>query len=89
VHLAPTPTPPMASSDLPARGRYENVDVAESLPPGGEEAFEKLASAGLADAAIDFRRVVAGRLREEARTVLHGASLRIGGPEIEPADAGE
>src|SRR5512146_2515106 len=59
------------------------------LAAGGEEALQQLGSAGLADAAIDFRRVVAGRLRKEARAVLDGAAFRIWRTEIEPADAGK
>ena len=59
------------------------------LAAGGEEAFEKLGGAGLADAAIDFRRVVAGGSREEARAMLDGAAFRVWRAEIEPADAGE
>ena len=42
------------------------------LTARGEEALQELGGAGLADAAIDFWRVMAGRLREEARAMLDG-----------------
>ena len=41
----------------------------------------------LLDPAVDLRRVVAGRLAEDARPVLDAAALGIGRAEIEPADA--
>src|SRR6516165_5943082 len=56
---------------------------------GGEEALQQLGRAGLADAAIDLWRVMAGGSRKEARTMLDGAALRIWSAEIEPADAGK
>ena len=43
----------------------------------------------LADAAVDLRRMVAGRLLKEARAVVDRAALRVGGGVIEPAQAGK
>ena len=54
---------------------------------GGKEAAQQIAGFALADAAIDFRQVMASRLVENARTVLDAAALRIVGAEIKPADA--
>ena len=51
----------------------------------GEEALQELGGSCLADAAIDLRRVMAGRLREEARAMLDGAALWVWRTEIEPA----
>src|SRR5262249_58977961 len=55
----------------------------------GKEALQQLGGTRLADAAINFRRVMAGRLGEETRTVLYSPAFRIGRAEIEPADPGK
>ena len=66
------------------------MDVAEvALAARGEEALQELGGSCLADAAIDFWRMMAGRLGEEARAMLDGAAFRVWRAEIEPADAGE
>ena len=65
------------------------LDASKDSSPPREEPPQQLGRLGLPDAAIDLRRVVAGRLREEARAVLDRAALRVVGREIEAADAGE
>ena len=50
-----------------------------------EEVAQHLASFAFADPGIDFGRVVAGRLGEQAGAVEDGAALGIGRAEIEPA----
>ena len=68
------------------RGVFAKLAEAQFLAPGvvgllltprGEEALQELGGSCLADAAIDFRRVMAGGLREEARAMLDGAALWI------------
>src|SRR5262245_6155179 len=75
---SPRPSPPF-------RGRGGKGQ----LPPRAEEGAQKLPRRPLADAAIDLRPVVAGRLSEEAGAMLDGAALRVAGAEIEPAEPGE
>jgi len=57
------------------------------LAASGKEGFQQLRSARIADAAANFRRVVACALREKSRPMLNGAAFRIGRAEIKPADA--
>lgn len=60
-----------------------------SLSPRGEERLENFAAFSFLDAAIGFWYVMAAGLREQADTVLDGATLRVIGAEVEPADAGK
>ena len=55
----------------------------------GEEGFEERRRLGFGEAGVDFGRVVAGRLAEDARSVFDAAAFRVAGPVIEPPDAGE
>src|SRR4051812_26377923 len=57
--------------------------------PFAEEGPQQLARFRLADPGIDFRRVVAGRLGEQAGAVEDGAALWVRGGEMEAAEAGE
>ena len=61
--------------------------MSDCLPARSEEDLQQLGGAGLTDAAIDFRRMMAGWLGKEARAVLDGTAFRIWRAEIEPADA--
>jgi 23S rRNA pseudouridine2605 synthase len=55
----------------------------------GEKGLQKEAGARFVDAAVDFRTMVARRLIVELRAMFDGAALRIGGSEIQPANACE
>jgi len=61
----------------------------KSSPPLLEEILQQGAGLALAQAAVDLRRVMAGRLREEPRSVFHRAAFFVAGGEIKPADAGK
>src|SRR6185312_11012018 len=63
--------------------------VSGSLPLRPEVRLQQRTRPRLADAAIDLRPVVAGRLLENARPVVDPTALRIVGAKIEPADTGE
>lgn len=54
-----------------------------------EKLLEQRRGAGLPDASIDLRRVMAGWLAEKTRPMLDGAAFGIRRAEIKPADAGE
>ncbi len=55
----------------------------------GEEGFEECRRLGFGEAGIDLWRVMAGRLAENARSVLDAAAFRVAGSVVEPPDAGE
>ena len=63
--------------------------VALMSAAGGEELLQQRRGAGLADAAIHVRRMMAGWLAEQPRPVLDGTAFCVGRAKIEPADAGE
>ncbi len=73
----------------PGRGAGEPLSRGTLFPPFGEEVAQQRGGLPLAEAAIHLRRVVAGRLVEHPRAVLHAPALRIGRPVVEPADPGE
>src|SRR5205085_9208474 len=60
-----------------------------TLPPRSEEIFEQARGFRVADAAIDFRPMMAGGRGKEPHAVLDRAALGIGRAVIEPADARE
>src|SRR5438270_11539447 len=55
-----------------------NRGARRRLAPAAEEILQERGGFLLADATIKLRRVMAGRLLEEAGTMLDGAALRIG-----------
>src|SRR5262249_43891870 len=57
--------------------------------PGAEEILQQPGRLGLADAAISFRAVLAGRGGEEPHPALDRAALGVDGAVIDPSDAGE
>ena len=78
---------------LESRHEEDRVENASSVLNRLAAILEELNQQGAgrfgADAAIDFRAMMAGRLLEEARAVFDRAHLLIRRAEIEPADAGE
>src|SRR5271165_5508262 len=58
-------------------------------PPGGEKRPQHRRRLARADAAVDLRRMMAGLLAEEARTIVDGAALGVRGGVIEPAQTSE
>src|SRR5262245_5624672 len=54
-----------------------------------EEAPQQLRRPAFADAAVNFRPMVARRAREDARAMLHPAALRVRGAVVETSDARE
>jgi NTE family protein len=69
------------------------INISYQLPSPSsavvEEPTKKVRRSLLADSGINLWRMVAGGRGKEADAVLDGAALRIGGPVVEPADAGE
>jgi NTE family protein len=57
--------------------------------PGLKEAAKKGRSRSLADAGVNLWRMVAGGREKEADAVVDGAALRVSGPIVEAANAGE
>src|SRR4051794_15758291 len=57
--------------------------------PRAKKALQQLCSLALADAAIDFGSMQAGRRGKIAHAVLDRAAFYIEGSEVEPADARE
>src|SRR5262245_26090995 len=76
--------PAEPSANQPAAGVSDDV-----LPPLAEEALQKIGGLALAQAAIDLRPVVAGRLLENARAMIHAAALGIVGAVIDPSEPRE
>src|SRR2546421_12263218 len=71
---------------------YERPPVRTISPPPypsplAKKALQQLCSLALADAAIDFGSMQAGRRGKIAHAVLDRAAFCIEGPEVEPADA--
>ena len=64
-------------------------EFASPSPPFLKKPAQQLRGFAFAQPAIDFRRVMAGRLREKARPVLDGAAFRIARGEIEPPHPGK
>lgn len=62
---------------------------APPLSPRGEKTPQYIGGLGLADAAVELRRVMANGLREKTRAMLDRAALRIGRGPIKAAQAGE
>src|SRR3954452_11272534 len=58
-------------------------------PPHLEKLLEQRRRFGLAYGRINFRHVVARRLRKKTDPGIHRAALRIRGAVIEPADPGK
>src|SRR5438034_8305082 len=54
-----------------------------------EEPLQKRGRSRFIDTAIDLRSVMAGRLRENARPVLHAPALGVRGTEIKPPETRE
>ncbi len=73
-------------SSLTAHGAFDNPR--EVYRFAAKNARSIAAASRLADAAVDLGRVMAGRLTEEARSVVDRAALRVGRGVVEPADAG-
>ena len=62
--------------------------ASSSPPPARKKRPQHLGRLALAQAAIDFRRVVAGGLGEKPRSVVDRAALGVGRGVVEAADAG-
>ena len=69
--------------------QLEAAIEAPDLAPLGEEIPKERRRRRFADTGIDFWRMMAGRGVKEADAVFDSPALRIAGPEIEAADAGE
>ena len=59
------------------------------LAQRSEEILQKRSSLDLANAAIDFRAVMAACAFEHARTMINTTTLGVIGPEINPAQSGK
>src|SRR6185503_1790492 len=75
-----------SSSASSVRLRISFADASAPLP---EESAQQFARFTFTESGIELGLMMAGRLVEDARTVLDAAALGIGGPPVEPADAGE
>src|SRR5260370_227797 len=85
------PRPSLAARRSPRRARPSPrpPPPPAAVWPRYKEFAHRLRSAALGDAGVDLGPVMAGRLVEDARTVLDTAAFRIVGGEIKPADAGK
>ncbi len=88
IHVRPC-IPAFAGIRFGGEAASTRSNNARSSAPRLKERAQQLTRRPLADAAIDLRAMVAGRLGEEARAMLDGAALGIAGAEIEPAQPGE
>src|SRR5271166_2475608 len=78
----------MTARSCHAARDFGNPAVGASAP-NGEESSKQRRRLALADAAVDLRRVVAGRLTKKTRTMIDGAAFWVGRAIIEAAQAGK
>jgi 23S rRNA pseudouridine2605 synthase len=67
---------------------HEALATRARSAPRGEEGLEQSGALGFADAPVNFRRVVAGRLPEEMWPVIDSAPFGVGRGIVQSADAG-